>query len=58
MDPASKRQWKVVPLHKVVEFFEALEEFDIQSSPPTGKKRIKNIYWDPDTKEIVIQVED
>lgn len=30
----------------------------IPSDPPLGKKRIKNIYWDPDTKEVVFDVED
>lgn len=30
----------------------------IPSDPPPGKKRIKNIYWDPDTKEVVLDVED
>ena len=30
----------------------------IRSDPPPGKKRIRNIYWDPDTKEIVVDVED
>jgi hypothetical protein len=31
---------------------------EVLSDPLLAKKRIKNIYWDPDTKEIVIEVED
>jgi hypothetical protein len=30
----------------------------ILSDPPPGKKKIRNIYWDPVTKEIVVDVED
>lgn len=30
----------------------------IASSPPQGKKKVNNIYYDPDTKEIVIETED
>lgn len=30
----------------------------IMSSPPTGKKRIVNIYWDPETKEFVFEYEE
>lgn len=29
----------------------------IRSKPPNDKKKITNIYWDPKTKEIVIEVE-
>jgi hypothetical protein len=25
---------------------------------PAGKKKVKKIYWDPGTKEIVVDVED
>ncbi len=35
-----------------------LGENSIQSKPPAGKKKVKNIYWDPDTKEIVVDYED
>lgn len=28
------------------------------SKPPPGKKRIKNIYWDPLTNEMVFDIED
>jgi len=28
------------------------------SEPPSGKKKIKNIYWDPVTNELVLEVED
>lgn len=30
----------------------------IGSEPPPGMKKIKNIYWDPVTNEIVVEVED
>jgi len=29
----------------------------IQSNPPAGKKKITNYYWDPDTKELVVETE-
>ena len=31
---------------------------DTLSDPPPGKKKIRNIYWDPVTKEIVLDMED
>jgi len=30
----------------------------ITSRPPEGQKKIRNIYWDKDTEEVVVQVED
>ena len=27
----------------------------IKSHPPAGKKEITNIYWDPDSEEIVVE---
>jgi len=30
----------------------------VRSSPPTGKKKILNFWWDDETGEIVIQTED
>ena len=30
----------------------------LESNPPTGKKKIINIYWDQDTEEVVIEIED
>lgn len=30
----------------------------IKSLPPEGKKKIKNIWWDNDTGEIVFDIED
>jgi len=30
----------------------------IRSNPPPGKKKIKNIYWDQDTQEIVVVTEE
>lgn len=27
----------------------------VVSNPPGDKKRIKNIYWDPDSQEIVVE---
>ena len=53
-----KPQWKVLPIHEVISLLEGLEELDIESKPPPGKKRITNIYWDPATEEIVVEVED
>jgi len=29
----------------------------IVSTPPTGKKKVLNLYWDPDTQEIVVGTE-
>lgn len=33
-------------------------EVIIQTDPPVGKKRVLNIYYDPDTGDIYLQVED
>jgi hypothetical protein len=30
----------------------------IKSDPPTEKKKVKNIWWDPDSKELVWDIED
>ncbi len=30
----------------------------IKSDPPKNKKKIKNIWWDPDTEELCFDVED
>jgi hypothetical protein len=35
-----------------------LEALEQMAEAPEGKKKVKKIYWDPDTKEIVIDVED
>jgi len=32
-------------------------ERGIPSNPPRGKKKITNIYWDPDTEEYVFEYE-
>lgn len=32
-------------------------EGGIPSNPPSGKKKITNVYWDPDTEEIVVDHE-
>lgn len=40
---------------KILKLINELTE--IQSDPPSGKKKITNIFWDPDTKEIVIEHE-
>ncbi len=34
------------------------EKISEVSKPPPGKKRIKNIYWDPATCEIIFDIED
>ena len=30
----------------------------IPSSPPAGKSRIQNIFWDPSTRELVFTIEE
>ena len=32
-------------------------EGGIPSTPPTGKKKIINVYWDENTQEVVIEYE-
>ena len=29
----------------------------LESNPPSGKRRITNIYWDQDTNEIVVETD-
>jgi len=29
----------------------------VVSAPPVGKKRIKGIYWDPATEEVILDIE-
>ena len=38
--------------HEVKTLIEDAEK-QIKSDPPTGKKKVTNIYWDPDTEELV-----
>lgn len=33
------------------------QEKQIKSNPPQGKKKVTNIYWDPDTEELVFDRE-
>jgi hypothetical protein len=35
-----------------------IELSGIVSNPPVGKKKVANIYWDPQTQELVFIIED
>lgn len=43
--------------HEVKTMLEDLEE-SIRSDPPTGKKKVTNIYWDNATQELVFDKEE
>jgi hypothetical protein len=37
---------------------EAVSVTGIPSNPPSGQKRIQNLYWNPSTQELVFIIED
>lgn len=45
---------------KTVSDIEGIDEFVVSSASSTldGKRKVKNIYYDPNTKELVFDIED
>ena len=43
--------------NELVDLLTLYQSIKIKSDPPTGKKKIINIWWDPDTSELVFDHE-